>query len=132
MVSAVRSRATDDSRLRTAAPAIAYAAFALAVTGLLSVLGSGSTCRFVGGATQDYSGTVDQPGRTAGLLAFTIAPLVGVALLVLFARRGRHGSPLPRWGVAAAVLVIPLAVLTFVLWAAKGASACGLPLAVLG
>jgi hypothetical protein len=128
----VGSGRTVDSRLRAAAPTAACAALALAVTGLLSVLASGSACRFVGGATQDYSGTVEQPGRTAGLLAFTVAPLVAGALLVLSVRWRHHGSPLPRWGVAVAVSVLPVAAVTFVLWAAKAASACGLPLAMLG
>lgn len=89
------------------------------------VLTSDSGCRFVGTATQDYEGYIREPGGTAGILSFTLAPLLAVAALVLLARAGRPAS---RIAVAAAVLVFPLALLDFILWVAKGTFGCGLGL----
>lgn len=89
------------------------------------MLTSDSGCRFAGTATQDYEGYISEPGGTAGFLSFTLAPLLAIAALVLLARAGRPASLI---AVAAALVVFPLALLDFILWAAKGAFACGLGL----
>jgi hypothetical protein len=103
----------------------AYAALALAVLGLPLIGISDSECGFVGSATQDYSGEITEPGRTGGMLAFTLAPLLAIAALVLLVRAGRTGSPASRLAFTAAILVFPLAVLNFIFWIATAAFACG-------
>lgn len=124
------SYSTAESGKRYAVLA-AYAALGIALVGLVAVMGSGASCRFAGTASQDHSGVVDQPGRTAGMLGFTIAPLVSVVVLALFVKWRRQGSPLPTLGTLAAAVVVPLGALVFFLWVAKAAFACGLPLGVL-
>lgn len=80
----------------------------------------------MGSATQDYTGSLTEPGYTGGLIAFTIAPLIAIAALVLLAQARREGARVPRRAFAAAILVFPLAALDFVLWAAKSAFGCGI------
>jgi len=106
-------------------PYAAYAALALAVLGLPLISISDSSCRFVGSATQDYAGDISEPGKTGGVLAFALAPLVAIAALVLLVRAGRDGRPASRLAFAAAILVFPLAVLNFIFWITKAAFACG-------
>jgi hypothetical protein len=103
----------------------AYAALALAALGFPLISMSDSRCRFVGTATQDYAGEITEPGKTGGVLAFALAPLVAIAALVLLVRARRDGRPASRLAFAAAILVFPLAVLNFVFWVAKAAFACG-------
>jgi len=102
----------------------AYAAVAVTVVALPVLAGSGSECRFVGSATQDYAGAVSEPGHTVGLIAFTIAPLLAVGALVLIAQGRREGRRALRFAVLAAALVFPLALADFFLWAVKGAFGC--------
>jgi hypothetical protein len=104
----------------------AYTALALAALGLPLIGMSDSNCRFVGSATQDYSGEISEPGATGGVLTFGLAPLVAIAALVLLVRARRDGRPASRLAFAAAVLVFPLALLNFLFWIAKAAFACGL------
>jgi hypothetical protein len=106
----------------------AYAALAATVVALPLITSSGAQCRFAGTPTQDYTGPVAEPGNTAGLVAFTIAPLVAFAALVLLAQGRRRGQPASRLARAAAILVFPLAFADFVLWAVKGAFGCGIGL----
>ena len=111
--------AIDRARLGAYA---AYLALAIVVGALPLVGSSESVCRFVGSATQDSAGSIGEPGHTAGVLAFTLAPLL--ALGVLLARR----RGMSRGTLVVAAAVFPLAVLNFVIWAARGIFACGLPL----
>ena len=96
----------------------AYAALALALLGLPLISISDSSCRFAGSATQDYAGDISEPGKTGGVLAFALAPLVAIAALVLLVRAGRDGRRASRLALAAAIL-------NFFFWIAKAAFACG-------
>jgi hypothetical protein len=108
-----------------------YAAFgglALTLLGLPMIGISESGCEFVGSATQDYTGTLSEPGNTFGLVAFTLAPLRAIIALFLLTRADKGGRPRSGLAFAAALLVFPLAGLNFFYWAAKGAFGCGLGL----
>lgn len=105
-----------------------YAALALALLGLTLIGMSDSECRFVGRGDQDYSGGVTEPGNTGGILAFTLAPLLAMAALIVLVREGRHGRRASRATFAAVMLVFPFAALNFIFFFVKGSFACGLGL----
>jgi hypothetical protein len=105
-----------------------YAAFgglALTLLGLPMIGISESGCEFVGSATQDYTGTLGEPGNTFGLVAFTLAPLLAIVALFLLRRAAKNNRPRSGLAFAAAILVFPLAGLNFVLWVAAAAFGCG-------
>jgi hypothetical protein len=110
------------------APVTAFVALAIVLAALPIVASSNSGCRFVGSPTQDYEPHIDEPGNTAGILAFTVAPLAAAASLILLVRVRRQGSRPSRLAVAAAILVFPLALVNFLVWGVSSASGCGTPL----
>jgi len=104
----------------------AYAALTLALLGLPLIGISNSECRFVGRADQDYAGGISEPGNTGGLLAFTLAPLLAIAALIMLVRARRANQDPSRLTITALILVFPLSVVNFAFFFVKGAFACGL------
>jgi hypothetical protein len=106
----------------------ACAALALAAVGLALVSTADSGCRFVGSATHDYEGYVSEPGNTAGILAFTLAPALAVAALIVLTRRRRAGGRSSGWALIAAITALLLALASFIVWVAASSFGCGAPL----
>jgi hypothetical protein len=103
----------------------AYSALALGLVGLPLIGVSEGDCRWDPEAN-NYVSYLTEPGATGGGLAYTLAPVLAIVALVLFARaRGDHRGRRPRLAVAAAVVVFPLAALNFLFSLAKGAFGCG-------
>ena len=101
----------------------AYAALTLALLGLPLIGISNSECRFDGRA---YAGGISEPGNTGGLLAFTLAPLLAIAALIMLVRARRANQDPSRLTITALILVFPLSVVNFAVFFVKGAFACGL------
>jgi hypothetical protein len=98
------------------------------VLGFATITLSDSHCGPVSPKTGSSSGEIREPGRTGGVLGFTLAPVLAVVALVRIPRARRARRPASGLAFTAALLALPLTGLNFVVFVMKAAFACGIGL----